>query len=227
MLQRKNILAGTDLPRLNGRFYCGTRNRLTARFAILRGVHLWLEKGEKLVKKFALAVGAIVATLAVAPAVSAAPFISVLTGSGSFGNGNVSCIVGAATPCTFSDTFTFVTPTGFNLTSATISSSTAGMDPATNIDFTSVVLNNVDFSTVLTGVTEFRQLLNQALVANATNTLTVSGTTGGNGSYGGSLVFANAAPVPEPAAWALMILGFGVAGYALRRRPGVRFVQAN
>jgi len=32
---------------------------------------------------------------------------------------------------------------------------------------------------------------------------------------------AASAPVPEPAAWALMILGFGAAGSALRRRRGV------
>ncbi len=36
-----------------------------------------------------------------------------------------------------------------------------------------------------------------------------------------------AAPaVPEPGTWALMILGFGVVGYAMRRRPSVRFAQA-
>ena len=31
-----------------------------------------------------------------------------------------------------------------------------------------------------------------------------------------------AAAAPEPAAWAMMIIGFGVAGFALRRRGGVR-----
>lgn len=38
--------------------------------------------------------------------------------------------------------------------------------------------------------------------------------------YGsGTLSLVNAAAVPEPATWALMILGFGVVGYAMRRRP--------
>ncbi|MBU1378578.1 MAG: PEPxxWA-CTERM sorting domain-containing protein [Alphaproteobacteria bacterium] len=32
---------------------------------------------------------------------------------------------------------------------------------------------------------------------------------------------ASAAPAPEPAAWTLMITGFGVAGVALRRRRSV------
>jgi hypothetical protein len=32
--------------------------------------------------------------------------------------------------------------------------------------------------------------------------------------------------VPEPATWALMILGFGAIGYALRRRPAVNYKLA-
>ncbi len=32
--------------------------------------------------------------------------------------------------------------------------------------------------------------------------------------------------VPEPGTWALMILGFGVVGYSMRRRASVRFAQA-
>ena len=39
---------------------------------------------------------------------------------------------------------------------------------------------------------------------------------------GNSLDNAALAPVPEPASWMLMIAGFGVAGYALRRRTGTR-----
>ncbi len=33
-------------------------------------------------------------------------------------------------------------------------------------------------------------------------------------------------PVPEPATWAMMLLGFGTIGHALRRRTAVRFGQA-
>jgi len=32
------------------------------------------------------------------------------------------------------------------------------------------------------------------------------------------------APVPEPATWAMMILGFGAIGYAMRRKTVLRFV---
>jgi hypothetical protein len=34
------------------------------------------------------------------------------------------------------------------------------------------------------------------------------------------------AAVPEPATWAMMMLGFGAVGYAMRRRPATRFRQA-
>ncbi|KQN89791.1 hypothetical protein ASE95_16550 [Sphingomonas sp. Leaf231] len=34
------------------------------------------------------------------------------------------------------------------------------------------------------------------------------------------------AAVPEPASWALMLVGFAVVGHAMRRRPTMRFAQA-
>jgi len=43
-----------------------------------------------------------------------------------------------------------------------------------------------------------------------------------NAAYSGVITFmpAATAPVPEPAAWALMIVGFGSAGAVLRRAHG-------
>lgn len=46
------------------------------------------------------------------------------------------------------------------------------------------------------------------------------------GTYSGNVSWTRVAAVPEPATWALMILGFGVVGYAMRRRPSVRIAQA-
>jgi len=40
--------------------------------------------------------------------------------------------------------------------------------------------------------------------------------------HGGQVSFSLQAPVPEPATWAMMILGFGIAGYGLRRRKALR-----
>ena len=46
-------------------------------------------------------------------------------------------------------------------------------------------------------------------------TLHVQGTRGRTSTYSGSISFA---AVPEPATWAMMLLGFGAIGFALRRR---------
>jgi len=43
----------------------------------------------------------------------------------------------------------------------------------------------------------------------------------GTGRYTLTIAEAGAAAVPEPASWAMMIAGFGLAGTALRRRPRV------
>ena len=48
---------------------------------------------------------------------------------------------------------------------------------------------------------------------------TVSGTITQSGSFAGTLGFASAAP--EPATWAMMILGVGIVGYAMRRRQRI------
>jgi PEP-CTERM motif len=47
----------------------------------------------------------------------------------------------------------------------------------------------------------------------------------GVGSAEGDLTF-TAVAVPEPASWALMLAGFGLAGAALRRRPSVKITYA-
>jgi hypothetical protein len=51
------------------------------------------------------------------------------------------------------------------------------------------------------------------------NTIEVSGLSRGNGSYGGQATFTpNQASVPEPATWAMMLMGFGAVGFSMRRR---------
>jgi hypothetical protein len=49
------------------------------------------------------------------------------------------------------------------------------------------------------------------------NTITVNGVSRGNGSYGGQGTLVPRA-VPEPATWAMMLLGFGAIGFSMRRR---------
>jgi len=176
-------------------------------------------------KKLLLAAVASTIAFAAAPAAQAAQFINITGPSGNYGDDNVTC-AGDASFCSFTRTFNFTTPTGYNLASADISSILVGTNGATNIDFTSVTLNGQNFNILATGVSEFRNLLNQALISGGANILTVNGNVGqagtnspANASFTGNLSFAaQAAAVPEPATWGLMVLGFGMIGSAARSR---------
>lgn len=180
-------------------------------------------------KKLLLTLAGSAAALALAPAAQAQSqggtadnggtiVIDSTGSSGTFGDATVSA-------GTFTNTFTFVTPSGFNLAGATISSIQTG-GAATNIDFTSVTLNGVQFVLVEQGISEFRRIINQNLVAGATNTILVSGTSGGDASFSGTLSFAATSAVPEPATWAFMLIGFGAVGYSMRKRPAYKLAQA-
>lgn len=147
----------------------------------------------------------------------AAQFITITGPSGTYGDDEVVCTGGATAPCTFTRAFAFVTPAGFNLASVDISS-IATLNPMTDINFSSVTLNGVNFNTVLTGTQEFRNLLSQSLVVGGNNTLNIAGTTGGNAAFSGNLSFASIAAVPEPAAWMLMLIGMAGVGYSMRRK---------
>ena len=156
-----------------------------------------------------------VATIGFATPAAAVDFITITGPSGVYGNPSVTCVTPA--PCNFTSNFMFNTPAGFRLVGATITSVHTGTTGATNIDFTSVTLNGVAFSILSTGVVEFRNLLNQNIVSGGGNTISVNGLTGGEASFSGTLSFA---AVPEPATWAMMIVGFGLIGGALRSAKG-------
>lgn len=112
----------------------------------------------------------------------------------------------------FTDTFTFSLPAG--LVSSTISSifTTSQMN---NVNFSSVTFDGTAYNIVSQGQVEFRTLLSDP-IASGLQTLAISGNSGGNASYAGTLSFAAASAVPEPATWAMMILGMGAVGFALR-----------
>lgn len=153
----------------------------------------------------ALAIAPVLA-LAVPGVANAAVFLDFDGSDGVFGNDDV-------TADTFSDEFIFDTGISVGLLSATISS-IASSNPSSNIDFTSVTLNGVEFDTVQVGRIEFRTI-EDLFIPGGLQTLIVSGTSGGTGSYSGTLAF-SANAVPEPAAWGLMIFGFGAIGGSLR-----------
>lgn len=158
---------------------------------------------------------AIVAISIFGSSAQAASFLTLTGPSGVFGDDDVKCAEGATQPCSFTRSFEFVTPAGFNITSMDISSIFAESNPLTNIDFSSVTFNGVNFNNLAGGTTEFRNLLNQSMIAGGKNVLNVTGTTGGNASFAGNIAFG---AVPEPAAWMLMLMGMAGVGYSMRRK---------
>lgn len=182
-------------------------------------------------KNILLGAAATAAVLAGAPAAIAATYVNVgpvVDGAFTLTYGNT----GIMTP-TFNDTFdfnAFSIPWLTGEANFTISStmSTASQ----NITFTEVSFNDQDFTTPFQGWNEYRVLNNVQVTFASDKTLRVSGlagtaAAGANASYSGVITFAPAqvGVVPEPGAWALMILGFGGAGAMLRRR-NTRLVPA-
>jgi PEP-CTERM motif len=87
------------------------------------------------------------------------------------------------------------------------------------VDFTSAILTGPGGPVVLSldsddGTIE-RWLSPEVGLLAGQYTLTIAGTAGPNGVLGGHV---DIRAVPEPATWAMMLLGFGAAGFALRRR---------
>jgi hypothetical protein len=124
----------------------------------------------------------------------------------------------------FTDVYTFTVAYARRV-SGTIGSAISG--PGTNVNFGT---NGVRFfgpgigaageiwsPGVGSGDPELRTITDYVIGA-GTYTLSVRGTSQANGAYAGSLTFGG---VPEPTTWALMILGFGLVGGALRRRKAV------
>lgn len=117
---------------------------------------------------------------------------------------------------TFSQIFTFELPRAGTTAAAVI---TIAADAQSNINFTSVTLNDQQFTLSPSGFVESGSIMLKTMAG--TQTIVVSGTSGGTASYGGSIAF-SAMGVPEPSTWACLILGFGVLGSTMRRRRAAR-----
>ena len=173
-------------------------------------------------KRLVLAASVAAALLSGASAASAAQFHTFTTPapdgsfSGTFGNNGVDAGL-------FTNIFDFALPTG---TTSFTASSSFTTNPKNDINFTSITFNGTNFNVGSTGQVEFRFLTGAAVTAGPQK-LVVNGTSGGNASYAGTIAFTPAAGVvPEPAAWALMIVGFGGTGVMLRRRQKVAISAA-
>ena len=166
--------------------------------------------------------------LGAAPAANAATFMltPVVNADGSFSLAfKNEHIVGAGflDKKEFEDIFEFFLPpelTGKLGGSITTIANTAN-DPKdkSNIDFKFVTLNLLPFTLTPVGQVESGARIPMPATP-GTQRLIVHGFSGGDGAYAGTITFAPdvRATVPEPAAWALMILGFGGAGTAIRTR---------
>ncbi|MEN2787465.1 FxDxF family PEP-CTERM protein [Sphingomonas qilianensis] len=139
---------------------------------------------------------------------------------GDITNGTVSATIGNAgiAAGVFTDRFIFTldqngTGSGSVATSASIFQS------VTDLDLTSVSINGI-FATRIAdpmGLSEFYSLVGVPIIFGVENIITVSGVSRGNGSYGGNLTFEPGA-IPEASTWAMMIIGFGMTGAAMRYR---------
>ena len=124
---------------------------------------------------------------------------------------------------TFTDDFVFQIDQ-MGLGSGSITTILAGIaNSATDLDFDMVTFSNgtTTFPVLVAdlGFQETGGLENIPIMSGAVNVLSVTYTSRGQGSYGGNLSFAPAvSAIPEPSTWAMMIIGFGAVGVALRRR---------
>jgi len=175
--------------------------------------------GINVMKKFALAAAFAAATVVAAPAAYASPVVSFnpATGTGVFFNNDV--VAGA-----INDVFQF-DYVGNGLATADITAIT--FDIAQAITNVSVTFNGQDFFVTeevvnINGsdVKRVTGFINNVPVTTGTQTLVVKGESAGNNTYTGNIRI-KVSPVPEPATWALMIVGFGMVGSTLRRRRTV------
>ncbi len=126
-------------------------------------------------------------------------------------------IFGASPTGAFDDTYTFTVPyNGLASLSLSTSSTTVGGV----VTFTNIKLNNVSYP----GAFSANGISGIPLPGVVQSVIELIGSTAGNaGTFSGTLTY-TAGPVPEPATWATFLLGFGLLGLGLRRRPASHLV---
>lgn len=171
-------------------------------------------------KGLSFAIGAIAVSLAVAPAQAATVVGSttditlvdlgsgILSGDFGFAHNTGLYGVGTAIGGAFLKQFTFDVP-GTGLSAGSISTSLQG---GGGISFAQVLLNGTPFD--LTSDKRAGEVFDVPAAGNK-NTLDVYYNATAGSRFTGEVSFA-AGVVPEPATWALMLLGVGFAGFAMR-----------
>lgn len=144
-------------------------------------------------------------------------------------DGGRSIDLAGGSPGALSQTFTTSVGDTYRVTYWIARNPDSGIDPRTG--FATVGGSTVQFSYAGSGNRSNMQWQQEFIDFTATSTsasLTFAADPAtANGFFGPALdnvsIATIAGVVPEPSAWALMILGFGVAGAAMRRRRKVRF----
>lgn len=120
-------------------------------------------------------------------------------------------------PGAFSDSFTFTIAGQPGVTDAQVS--TILLQGSQNVDFSSVTLDgmNVFVQTSTDPNPETWAIMSPVYLLTGNHTINVMGNLiGPNGSYSGTI---NVQPaIPEPATWAMMLLGFAAIGLSVRYR---------
>jgi len=140
---------------------------------------------------------------------------------------------------TFTDIITFtIGANGLGSGDLTSSLVLGGLGTSVDLDIYTVLFNGTPINGIYTdqnnvpcGTPNIGGCLNQkfsasniSITAGVLNTLTITGLGRGIGGYSGTLTFLPTA-VPEPATWAMMLLGFGAVGFAMRRRRTAALLQ--
>jgi hypothetical protein len=121
----------------------------------------------------------------------------------------------------FSDTVSWINDEAGVYWFRVITNAFQGADGPDDVDITAAFITGTGILSPInlladpgnTDLSELYALADLGLTA-GTYTLTVQGTRGANPEIGGHV---DATGVPEPATWAMMLLGFGAIGFAARR----------
>ena len=172
------------------------------------------------------------ANAAVVVTVPSPPTFNPPTSGGAIGQVTPSAEATSTTTTSFSDLFTFFVNTSSQF-SAQISNTSLGTNGQGNINFGNILVDGVGglFTLVsLPGAAETWACCglggnSTMFLASGSHTITIPGTLTGNvlGTYAATVNFGT--PLPEATTWAMMLLGFGAMGFALRRRPRTTLAQ--
>lgn len=168
-------------------------------------------------KKAIFAAAAAIAALGFAPAANATVVegitLSASTLFDHFEGKSASAGVG------LTDKFTFTLDVASSFTSAFIGSVAGGLKPPFDqIDFTSVDIDGVHIFDIANGFFDSASLTGAVLAAGDHTLTLVYNSTKAGITYSGDISISPAAPVPEPATWAMMVAGIAAVGVTLRRR---------